>query len=142
MIDLTPILQTLVAIAATVLTGLAGIYVPKAIAAFQERTGVVLTENQRQTILGAVQTAAGVLETKLDQGAIAVAHVNVTDPRVQDIARQAINAVPVAAAALGMTVDSVARMVVGAVDTGSHGATPAPSTTALAMAADTAPVVP
>jgi hypothetical protein len=120
-VDLTPITQPILTILGTVVTGLLVIYVPKALDAFQKWAGVQLTEQQRQTILGAVQTAAGKIETKLDQGVLQVSQVHVDNPTVRDEAQAAINAVPVAAAALGMTVDGVSRMIVGAADTAAHG---------------------
>ena len=123
MIDLTPIAQPIIAIAGTVLTGLAAVYVPKALAAFEARTKIQLTDQQRATVLGAVTTAAGMLETRLDQGAMVDAHINVGNATVQAEAQAAINAVPQAMAALQMTPDSVARMIVGKVDTGTHGIT-------------------
>jgi len=51
-----------------------------------------------------------------------LAHIDIANPAVRAEAANAINAVPNAAAALGMTVDGVARMIVGAVDTSVHGA--------------------
>ena len=126
MIDLTPLAQPLLAIVGTVMTGLAAIYVPKALAAFQARTHIQLTDQQRATVIGAVNTAAGTLETKLDQGVLSVAHINVGNASVQAEAQAAINAVPQAMAALQMTPDSVARMIVGKVDTGTHGAMAVP----------------
>lgn len=124
-IDLTPLVQPIVALAGAVIAGLAAIYVPKAIAAFQARTGIVLTENQRQTVIDAVKTGAGLLETALDKGAIKVEHIDVGSAEVRDQAQRVVNAVPAAAGALGLTVPDVARMIVGAVDTGSHGVTTA-----------------
>lgn len=123
-LDLTPIVQPILAALGLVITGLLGVYVPKAISAFEKRTGIMLTDQQRATMLGAVQTAAGVLETDLDKGALKVAHISVSNPAVLAQASAAIAAVPVAAAALGVTPDSVARMIVGAVDTASHSPTP------------------
>lgn len=127
-LDLSPIIQPLITIAGTVLTGLLVIYVPKGIAAFERRTGIELTEAQRQTVLGAVQTAAGVIETRLDQGAMQVAHVKVSNANVAEQAQAVLNAVPQAAAALGLDVDRISRMIIGAVDTGSHGTTTATTT--------------
>lgn len=123
-VDLTPITTPILTALGTVITGLLVIYVPKALDALQKLAGVQLTDQQRATILGAVQTAAGTIETKLDQGVLQVSHVTVNDPTVRDEAQKAINAVPVAAAALGMTVDGVSRMIVGAADTATHGPTP------------------
>lgn len=122
-LSLIPIVQPIIATAGVVvITGLLGIYVPKALAAFQARTGIMLTDQQRATVLDAVQTGAGLLETDLDKGALQVAHININNPAILAQASSVIAAVPVAASALGMTTDSVARMLVGAVDTGAHGA--------------------
>src|ERR1019366_10043242 len=123
-LDLTPSVQPILAVIGAVIAGEIAIWVPKAIAAFSARTGIILTAQQKDTVRGAVQTAAGMIETKLDQGALNHARVNVGDDAVRAEAAAAISAVPVAAAALGMTVDGVSRMIVGAVDTGSHGKPP------------------
>lgn len=126
-LDLTAIVQPILAVIGAVIASLLAIYVPKALAAFQARTKIQLTDQQRATVLGAVKTAAGIIETSLDQGLLRVAHIEVANPTVRAQAAAAINAVPIAAAALNLTVDGVARMIVGVVDTGEHGiATPAP----------------
>lgn len=122
-LDLTPIFQPVLAGIGAVIAGLIAIYVPKAIAAFDKRTGIELTENQRKTVIDAVGTAAGVLETALDQGAAKVEHIQVGSPQVTAQAQAVINAVPTAAAALGLTVPAVSRMIVGATDTATHGVT-------------------
>lgn len=124
-IDLEPIVRPVLATAGTVIAALLAIYVPKAIDALQKWTGIILTDQQRATVLGAVQTAAGNIETKLDQSILQTAHVTIDNPAVQAEAASAIAAVPNAAAALNMTVDGVARMIIGKVDTAAHGA-PAP----------------
>lgn len=116
-LDLTSVVQPIFAVIGSVIAGLMAIYVPKALAAFEARTRIQLTDQQRATVLGAVRTAAGLIETSLDQGVLWVAHINVANPTVRDEAAAVINAVPKAAAALNMTVDGVARMIVGAVDT-------------------------
>lgn len=119
-VDLTTIIQAFESGLATVVTGLIVIYVPKAIAAFQAHTGVVFTENQRQTFLGAAKTAAGILETRLDQGLMGIEHINVTNAAVAAQAQAVINAVPRAAAALGMTQAATTRILIGMVDTAAH----------------------
>jgi hypothetical protein len=121
MIDLAPIVQPTLAVIGAVIAGILAIYVPKALAAFEARTGIQLTEQQRQTVLGSVQTAAGTIETKLDQKILTVAHVTINDPVIREQAQKAIAAVPNAAAALGMTVDGVSRMIVGRINTAEHG---------------------
>lgn len=131
MLDLTPIIQPILAVIGAVIAAELAVYLPKAIAAFVARTGIILTDQQRDTIIGAVKTAAGVLETKLDQGALQVAHINISNPAVLAQAQAAIAAAPKAAAALDMTVDGVARMIVGAVDTAPRAVVPVivPTTT-------------
>lgn len=116
-VDLTPIIEPIMALIGATITGLIAVYVPRALNAFEKRTGIQLTENQRKTVQDAVGTAAGMLETDLDKGALRVAHINVNNPEIQRQAQAVINAVPQSAAALGMTVDGVARMIVGATDT-------------------------
>jgi len=123
-IDLSAVVQPLLAVIGTVISGLLAIYVPRGLAAFQQRTGIQLSDQQRAVVLGAVRTAAGVVETKLDQGVMRAGHVEIANPVVRAEAVAAINAVPAAAAALNLTVDRVARMIVGAVDTAAHGAPP------------------
>jgi hypothetical protein len=119
--DLSTIMQPIFALLGTVITGVLAIYVPKALAAFQAQIRLQLTDQQRATVLGAVRTAAGMIETTLDQGAMRVAHVDIANPAVRAEAVNAINAVPNAAASLNMNVDSMARMIVGAVDVSTHG---------------------
>ena len=115
--DLGVIMQPIFGAIGTVIAAILAIYVPKALAAFQAQTRIQLTDQQRATVLGAVRTAAGMIETTLDQGAMRVAHVNIANPAVRAEATNAINAVPVAAAALNVTVNGMARMIVGAIDT-------------------------
>ena len=131
-LDLSPIVQPILAVIGTVIASLLAIYIPRAIAVLQARTKIQLTDQQRATVLDAVRTAAGMIETRLDQGAMRVAHVDVANPTIRAEAAAAIDAVPLAAAALNMTVDGVARMIVGAVDTGAH--VPAATETAVRAA--------
>jgi hypothetical protein len=121
-LDLTPIVQPVLAVTALVFTGMLKVYIPKALDAFQTWTGVQLTTLQRQQVLGAVQTAAGMIETQLDTGVLTAAHMHIDDPSVRFEAQAVLAAVPKAALALDLTVDNVARMIVGKVDTSAHGA--------------------
>lgn len=119
-LDFTPIVQSVMAVGIAAVAVLIQHYGPPALAAFQARTGIALTDQQRAAVLGAVSTAAGVIETDIDRGALSIAHVHVGNQSVLLQAQSAINAVPNAAAALGLTPDAVARMIVGQVDTGSR----------------------
>jgi len=123
-LNLQPILQPILEVIGLAIAGIITAYVPKAIAAFEARTGLQLTAQQKDTIRGAVQTAAGEVETLIDQKALAVANVKISDPAIQAKAQAAISAVPSAMSALGMTPAGVAKMIVGAVDTGSRTVAP------------------
>ena len=129
-LDLTGVFHIILSVLGTILSILLPIYVPKIVDAFVTRNNIHLTDQQRATVIGAVQTAAGNLETKIDQGVMSVSQVHIADPTVGAQAQAAINAVPNAMAALGMTPDSVARMIVGATDTTPRIAPVAASSTA------------
>jgi hypothetical protein len=120
MIDFTPIVQPIITVLGIVITALLW----KAVTAFEARTGIQLTDQQRAIVLGSIQTAVGKVETKLDQKILSVGQVTVDNPTVKAEAASAIAAVPDAAAALGMTVDGVARMIVGHTSTSEHGDVP------------------
>ncbi|WP_428492182.1 hypothetical protein [Rhodopila sp.] len=133
-LDLTPIVQPILVGLGTIITGLLAIYVPKILTALQARAGIALTDQQRAVVTGAVQTAAGILETDLDKGVLQRAHINVSNQAVLDQARAVIAAVPAAATAMGLTPDGAARMIVGAVDTAAHGVVAAPVKAPIALA--------
>ena len=115
--DFAPVIQGVATVLATIVTALAAIYVPRAIAAFELRTGISLTDQQRATVIGAAATAAGIIQTKIDQGLIKVADVNVNSPTVRAEAIAAVLRVPDSAAALKTTPDAMAAIIVGKVDT-------------------------
>lgn len=115
--DFAPIIQSVIAGIAAVIAALIAIYVPKAIAAFEKRTGIQLTDQQRSQVMSAAATAAGILETQLDQGALKLEHVTPTNPAIVEQAQAAIARVPVAAAALNKSVPSMAETIVGLMDT-------------------------
>ena len=121
-LDLTPIINPILSVVGLIIAGLLTSYVPKLITAFEARTGIHLTDQQRTTIEGSVKTAAGEVETLIDQGVLHVSQVHVSDPTVLARARAAIDAAPAAAAALGISESDMARLVVGAVDTATHNA--------------------
>lgn len=110
-------LQSLDAVMATVILGLISIYVPRAMAAFEKRTGVQISAAQQATVLGAATTAAGILQTKLDQGVLQIGHISVNDPAVVAEAIAAIARVPDAAEATEKSTVSMAETIVGLVDT-------------------------
>ena len=121
-IDLTPILQPILTAIGLVIAGLIAAYVPKAIAAFEARTGIQIAAQQQAALVQAVQAAAGTIETRIDQKAMSVADVHVANPAVVALANEAIANAGAIAGATGLTPDSVARMIVGATDTGARAA--------------------
>lgn len=114
---LTPIIQVALTAIATAVTGLLALYVPRAIAAFETRTGIQLTAQQQATVMGAAQTGAGLLETMLDKGAIALDQVSPTNPAILGLAKDALARVPVEAVAMDKSVASMAATIVGLADT-------------------------
>lgn len=98
------------------------VLVPWAIVAYQKRTGIALTDQQRAAVQGALTTAAGMIETRLDQGTLRIADVRVDHPAVVLAAAEALARVPDAAAAQGVSAVVAAEIVVGKIDTGAaHG---------------------
>ena len=83
------------------------------------------------------------LETKIDQGVLSVAHINVSSDAVAAEARSVILALPPAAGALALNEQSIAKMIVAAVDTGSRTPPPAtPSPAAAPVSGIAPPIVP
>ena len=123
-IDLAPIVQPILAVIGTVIASLLAIYVPRHRRAAGARQNPVDRPAARD---GARRRANRRRNDRDAPGSGGDARVarrcrQSGDPRRS---RRRDNAVPLAAAALNMTVDGVARMIVGAIDTGAHGAAPA-----------------
>jgi hypothetical protein len=114
---LEPILQSIAAGIGVIITALIGIYVPRLIASLETQTGIQLTAQQQATVLGAATTAAGILQTQLDQGVLKLEHITVDNPAIVAQAAAAVARVPAAAAALDKSVPSMAATIVGLVDT-------------------------
>lgn len=112
-----PMIQGIIAIVGTVFTVLIGIYVPRAITAFDNRTGVVITDQERAAVMSAVTTGAGLLQTQLDQGLIKISDVTPEGPAVTEQAAAAIDRVPRAAGNQGVTPAAAAAMIVARVNT-------------------------
>ncbi len=91
------------------------VVIPWAILAYQRRTGVAVTDQQRAAVYSAIQTATGIIQTQFDQGKM-TAQVTPGNSAIQAEARIALATVPDAAKAQGATVDMVARKIVANVD--------------------------
>lgn len=103
------------AIAAAFAVPMVGYLAKLAIAAFEARTDVTLTENMRQTVIDSARTAAGEIVVQLAKGHIALADVAGGSPVVASAAKRAISAVPDAADALAIEGPDMARLVTGQV---------------------------
>lgn len=125
-VDFSSLVQPLVEIAGAAIAAFAAVLAQKAIAAFEARTKVQLTDQQKATVMGAVQTAAGMVKLEMSKGTIALSDVHIANPTVAEIAKIATAGVQESIAALGVTPEGVAKMVVGKVgnDGGAVIATP------------------
>jgi hypothetical protein len=121
------LIQSFMALIGLVLTTLIGIYVPRAIAAFERKTGVIETDQQRAAIMSAVTTAAGLLQTRLDQKLIAVGDITPLNDAVTREADAALGRVPQSAQAQGVTPDAMRKMIVARVDTSARPVVVVPS---------------
>lgn len=117
MADWTPVIQA----AAELVTTIA---VPWFLIEYRRRTGINLADQQRASIYHAVDTAAGLVQTELDQGKISVADLKPEHPAVQAEAIAALRSVPDAAEAQNATVEFMARKIVAQVDTSPKVLTP------------------
>lgn len=115
--DWASIAQAIIGVAGAVIATLIGIFVPRAIAAFEKRTHIAVTEQERAAVLAAVTTAAGLLQSKLDVGLLRARDVTPTNSQVMMAANTALLAVPQAAAAQGTTIEAASAMIAARVDT-------------------------
>lgn len=114
-IDISAILVPALQVSGLVLTGVAGLCVDKARAVLHNRFHMDFTDQQVQRVHEAADTAAGVVNMMLARGAMSVHEVHTDNPDVIALAATALNAVPKASDALGLTVPDVAHMIVGRV---------------------------
>ncbi len=112
--DWTPIIQATGEIVVALIGAFGVVLANKAIAAFEARTHVQLTEQQRAAVLGAVQTAAGMVKLELTKG-MPIAAVHENNTAIQAIATKATAGVQESIAALGVTPEGLAKMIVGKV---------------------------
>lgn len=100
-----------------VLALLTTVVIPWAIMAYQKRTGVQVTDQQRAAVQATLTTAAGIIQTSLDQGKLRTADIREDHGAVRAQAIAALARVPDAATAQGMTTEAAAAIIVGRVDT-------------------------
>ncbi len=142
MADFQPIIQAIIAGLGVAITALIGVLVPRAIAAFEARTHIALTDQQRAAIRGAAVTQAGIVTTQLQQRVLSLSQVRPDSPEMLMAARAALARVPEATAAVGTTPQGMAALIVGAADTtAAVGTTPQGMAALIVGAADTTAAV-
>lgn len=115
--DFQPIISAVIAVVAAMITGLAAWYIPRLIAAFERRTGVMITDQERAALMSAVTTGTGLLQTRLDLKLLRPVDILPGNEVVLKEAKQALARVPDAAAGQGATIDTAAAMIAARVDT-------------------------
>jgi hypothetical protein len=105
-------------------------------AEYRRRTGNDIDAKQIASAQSAMTTAAGLIQTMLDQKKITVAEVTPGNEKVIAQVKDALLSVSDSAAAQGLTVENAARIVVAKVDT-----SPKPQVIAVAAASPATPDV-
>jgi hypothetical protein len=113
--DLTPITTPLIETAAAFLTLCAPILLTRAIAAFEARTNITLTQQQQDTLRAAEQTAVGLIQVEMTKGNLALADLDVNSPTVRKAVAYLDTTVPTALRAFGYSPDTMATKLVGLV---------------------------
>jgi hypothetical protein len=99
------------AVIVPIVLALIGIFVPRAIAAFEARTKIHVTDQERAAVMQAVGTAVGLLRTQLLQGKITVADITPNSHEVRFEAQAALTRVPTSAQGQDTTVNAAANMI-------------------------------
>jgi hypothetical protein len=110
---MSAILNLILTVVGIVAVPAAGWLANRCIAAFESRTHIQLTEQQRQTVLAAAHTAAGALVVELSKGRLGLGDIHPASDIVKAQAATAINAVPEASAALRVSTADLAQIIVG-----------------------------
>ena len=114
--DWAPIAQAIIGAVGIVITTLAGIYVPKVLAAMERRTHIALTDQERAAIQSAITTAAGLVQNKLDTGVLRPRDITPGNAVVMAETDRALASVPNAVAAQGTSLETASAMVAARVD--------------------------
>jgi len=114
--DWAPIAQAIIGAVGIVITTLAGIYIPRVLAAVEKRTHIALTDQERAAIQSAVVTAAGLVQNKLDTGVLRPRDITPGNAVVMAETDRALASVPGAVAAQGTSLETASAMVAARVD--------------------------
>lgn len=123
---LTGLIQWALPLVGVVVSAMLVPLVQRAVAAFEARTSIQLTDQQVQAIQNAVGTATSMLNNLVAKGALAHADVHVASAPVAKAVQYVVNAVPGAVAALGVSNETLASMIAARVYPVSDA--PAPAT--------------
>lgn len=97
------------------LVAVVGFGVKRGMAVLQSSLSLKLTQQQVDTVQDVARTLAGALSAKVQTGVITLAHVHPDSAHVQELVDVAHKMAPEAMAALGVTEESMAHMIVGRV---------------------------
>jgi len=114
---LTPIVNAAVGVVVAWIALSIRASIPVLAAILEKRTGIALTAQQIGQVQATVDTAAGLAETAMHKGQLALADVGPCSPPIVALAQDAIARVPDAAAAQGVTVDAIALKIVAKIET-------------------------
>src|SRR3954469_23484863 len=114
--DWGPIVQAIIAAIGMALTTLAGIYIPKVLAAVERQTHIALTDQERAAIQSAIVTAAGLVQNKIDTGVMRARDVTPSNPIIVAETDRALATVPNAVASQGTSLETASAMVAARVD--------------------------
>jgi hypothetical protein len=111
------VIVAVIGVIGSVATAILLLLLSKVVALFERWTHIQLTEQQKDTIRGAAQTGAGLLEHALAAGTIKLADAHTDNPVVKAITQAAFTNVQESAGALTVTAEKQTEMILGA-----HGA--------------------
>ena len=109
--DLSGILSVVLSVVSPILTACAVMGVKYLL----DSNKIKVTAQERAAILGAVQTSAGMLTTRLAQGAITLNDVKIGSPAVDAVVNHVTSSMVTAIASQKTTTDGIANMIIGAV---------------------------
>ena len=113
--DLTPIANLVMSVAAATIVPIAGLLVHKGISVAQARLHLQLSAADQAVIDTAVSTGAGLLRAKLVNGTMALPDVSLGNPHVDQAAQFALDVAEKSAWSTGVTRDDLAKRIIGAV---------------------------
>lgn len=115
-VDWTPLLQAVGSLAGTVITIIVAVYLPRAVKAFEQISGVQLDASQQASVYAAADTATRLIVSMVEEGKVPLAQA--TDPNHPVVAGQALHAlqrVPESATAQNVSTLAMSQIIAGKV---------------------------